>query len=112
MKSKMPWPPAFIPVMRLDHATGLWGGMLVVKRRKEPSCASRAKLGILPSARSEDAVASSIHTRDEIGPRYRTLGWNAGRQTPEGAFLRQPGEVGHFALRQIGRCRGLQHSYP
>src|ERR1700694_1146407 len=50
MKSKMPCPPAFIPVIRFDHATGLCGGMLVVKRRKEPRSARREKLGILPSA--------------------------------------------------------------
>ena len=36
MKSKIPWPPAFIPVIRFDHATGLCGGMLVVKRRNDP----------------------------------------------------------------------------
>ena len=29
MKSKMPWPPGFIPVMTFDQATGLCGGMLV-----------------------------------------------------------------------------------
>lgn len=50
MKSKMPWPPAFMPVIRFDHATGLCGGMLVVKRRNEPCSARRAKFGILPSA--------------------------------------------------------------
>src|SRR5271166_3818527 len=50
MKSKIPCPPAFIPVIRFDHATGLCGGMLVVKRRNDPCSASRAKFGILPSA--------------------------------------------------------------
>src|ERR1700733_5697300 len=50
MKSKMPCPPAFIPVMTFDHATGLCGGMLVVNFLNEPSCASLAKFGILPSA--------------------------------------------------------------
>src|SRR5271166_1922037 len=50
MKSKIPCPPAFIPVIRFDHATGLCGGILVVKRRNDPCAASRAKFGILPSA--------------------------------------------------------------
>jgi hypothetical protein len=27
MKSKMPWPPGSRPVMKEDHATGLWGGI-------------------------------------------------------------------------------------
>ncbi len=34
MKSKMPWPPGFIPVMKLDQATGLCGGVDVLSRRK------------------------------------------------------------------------------
>src|SRR5580658_650272 len=50
MKSKIPCPPAFIPVIRFDHATGLCGGMLVVNFRNDPCSASRAKFGILPSA--------------------------------------------------------------
>src|ERR1035441_7538178 len=50
MKSKIPCPPAFIPVIRFDHATGLCGGILVVSRRNDPWAASRAKFGILPSA--------------------------------------------------------------
>ena len=31
-KSKMPWPPGFIPVMKVDQATGLCGGMVVASR--------------------------------------------------------------------------------
>ena len=27
MKSKMPWPPGFRPVMKFDQATGLCGGL-------------------------------------------------------------------------------------
>ena len=50
MKSKMPCPPAFMPVIRFDQATGLCGGMLVVSRRNDPFSASAAKFGILPSA--------------------------------------------------------------
>src|SRR5579859_2952871 len=50
MKSKTPCPPAFIPVIMFDHATGLCGGMLDVKRRNDPCAARRAKFGILPSA--------------------------------------------------------------
>src|SRR5581483_5462493 len=50
MKSNMPCPPAFIPVIRFDHATGLWGGMLVVSRRKDPWPANAEKFGLFPSA--------------------------------------------------------------
>ena len=49
MKSKMPWPPAFMPVIKFDQATGLWGGMLVVNSLKDPCSARRAKFGIFPS---------------------------------------------------------------
>ena len=49
MKSKIPCPPAFMPVIRFDHATGLCGGMLVVSRRNDPFSASAEKFGILPS---------------------------------------------------------------
>src|SRR6266496_330795 len=50
MKSKSPWPPGFIPVIRFDHATGLCGGMLVVSSLNDPFCVSAEKFGSLPSA--------------------------------------------------------------
>ena len=49
MKSKIPCPPAFIPVIRFDQATGLCGGMLVPSSRNEPPAANREKFGIFPS---------------------------------------------------------------
>ena len=39
-----------MPVIRFDHATGLWGGMLVVSKRNDPFWARIEKFGILPSA--------------------------------------------------------------
>src|ERR1700722_4475610 len=60
MKSKIPCPPAFIPVMRFDHATGLCGGMLVVNRRNDPCSARREKFGILPSAMNFVSSSGSI----------------------------------------------------
>ena len=50
MKSKMPCPPASMPVIKLDQATGLCGGMLVPSSRNEPCSASFEKFGIFPSA--------------------------------------------------------------
>ena len=38
-KSKMPCPPGSIPVVTLDQATGLCGGMVVARRLKSPCCA-------------------------------------------------------------------------
>ena len=49
MKSNRPCPPAFMPVIMFDHATGLCGGILEVRRLNEPLCASVAKFGIFPS---------------------------------------------------------------
>ena len=46
----MPWPPGSIPVMKVDHATGLSGGMLVASGANPPSEASRAKFGSRPSS--------------------------------------------------------------
>jgi hypothetical protein len=39
-KSKMPCPPGFTPVAKVDHATGVWAGV-VVPRREYPPCARR-----------------------------------------------------------------------
>ena len=39
-----------MPVIRFDQATGLCGGMLVVRRRNDPFWARAEKFGILPSA--------------------------------------------------------------
>ena len=50
MKSKMPCPPGSRPVMKLDHATGLWGGIDVPRGEKVPLAASRAKFGMRPLA--------------------------------------------------------------
>src|SRR5712692_1280017 len=49
MKSKIPCPPGFMPVIRLAQATGLCGGVLVCKLRKLPRAARAAKFGIFPS---------------------------------------------------------------
>jgi len=45
MKSKMPCPPGPVPAMKLDQATGLWGGMLVWSGLKPPWAASLRKAG-------------------------------------------------------------------
>ncbi len=66
MKSKMPCPPAFIPVIRFDQATGLCGGMLVVSRRNDPFCASAEKFGILPSAMNFFSSCGSMPSMPRI----------------------------------------------
>ena len=49
-KSKMPWPPASMPVMKFDHATGLWGGIDVPSGWNAARAASRDRFGRRPSA--------------------------------------------------------------
>ena len=53
MKSKMPWPPGSRPVMNVDHATGLCGGIVVSNGAKPPDAARRAKFGSRPLSMSD-----------------------------------------------------------
>jgi hypothetical protein len=48
MKSKMPWAPGSRPVMKLDQATGLCGGIEVASGAKPPLFASCARPGRRP----------------------------------------------------------------
>ena len=50
MKSKMPWPPGSSPVMKVDHATGLCGGIVVASGANVPVEARRANAGMRPAA--------------------------------------------------------------
>ena len=49
-KSKMPCPPGSSPVMKVDQATGLCGGMVVASDEKPPLAARRARPGKRPAA--------------------------------------------------------------
>src|SRR6185437_10804948 len=44
-KSKTPCPVGFIPVMNVDQATGLCGGVVVARRLNSPSCRRRFRFG-------------------------------------------------------------------
>jgi hypothetical protein len=57
MKSKMPWPPGSRPVMNVDHATGLCGGMVVSSAANPPAATSRAKFGSRPASSSDRVIA-------------------------------------------------------
>ena len=46
----------------------------------------------------KDAVSAGIHARDQVGPRYRTLRWNTGREQAKRSLLAQDGKVRHLAL--------------
>jgi hypothetical protein len=50
MKSKMPWRPGSRPVMNVDQATGLCGGLAVASDAKVPRLASLARFGSRPRA--------------------------------------------------------------
>ena len=46
----------------------------------------------------EDAVTTRIHPRNKVGPRYRTLWWNAGCELPKISLSLEFCEVGHLAF--------------
>jgi hypothetical protein len=50
MKSNTPWPPGSSPVMNVDHATGLCGGIVVPSGANDPAAANLAKFGSFPFA--------------------------------------------------------------
>ena len=50
MKSKMPCPPGFVPVAKVDHATGVCAGVVVATRENAPSARSRWRFGSSPAA--------------------------------------------------------------
>lgn len=56
-KSKIPCPPASIPVMKLDQATGLCGGTAVSSGEKPPISAKRLRFGKRPSAIRREATS-------------------------------------------------------
>jgi len=60
MKSKMAWPPGFWPVMKLDQATGDWGGMDDQRLRNPPISASCLKWGSLPRSIIDWTIRASI----------------------------------------------------
>jgi hypothetical protein len=45
-----PCPPGFIPVAKVDHATGVWAGYVVSHRAYPPAARRRARLGSSPDA--------------------------------------------------------------
>src|SRR6266849_8947797 len=74
MKSKIPCPPGFMPVIRLAQATGLCGGMLVCKLRKLPRAARAAKFGIFPSPRYCRNNCGSMPSMPRIMSRFLGAG--------------------------------------
>lgn len=66
MKSKIPCPPGSIPVMKLDHATGLCGGRLVRSRRKSPSFRNLWKEGSFPCSMKSCKTAGSIPSKPSM----------------------------------------------
>ena len=70
MKSKMPWPPGSRPVMKVDHATGLCGGIVVPSGANDPpsrraarSSACGPRASGRASARSRARRSPSTMTR-------------------------------------------------
>ena len=64
-KSKMPWPPGSRPVMKVDQATGLCGGMVVPRRLKSPSRRRRSRLGSEGQWRSRKARIHAIDAQHD-----------------------------------------------
>jgi len=91
MKSAMPCPPGVMPVMKLDHATGLRAGIVVPRGLREPISASFLKLGSRPISMSAPRIFGSRPSRprtitflsvDEPPPQDAM-----GRETPAAAAL-------------------------
>ena len=128
MKSKIPCPPAFIPVIRFDQATGLCGGTLVVRRRNDPCSASRAKFGILPSAMnfvsrsgSSPSTPRIIIFRDPTAPpracwqetsRLRAAPHNASRHTSRRRFLKGTVTTNNLQIIWSSFTEGHRASWP
>ena len=74
-KSKMPWPPGSSPVMKLDQATGLCGGMDVPSGAKWPVVASREKFGMRPRAMRSRVSCSRAHRTPSTMTRLPRRGW-------------------------------------
>ena len=60
MKSKIPCPRGSSPVMKVDQATGLWGGMVVASGVDPPEAARASKWGMRPAARSRERISGSM----------------------------------------------------
>jgi hypothetical protein len=57
----------------------------------------------------EDPVPASIHARDQVRPRHRTLWRNARDQPLEGPLLRQSRKVRHLAVcHELGKQVGIE----
>ena len=87
MKSKMPCPPGFMPVTKLDHATGLCGGVdvpsgwkraLVAQPREVRHLAARDQA--LEDHRIHPVDADHEHARPRRGVAARAIGSAASAQ--------------------------------
>ena len=101
MKSKIPWPPAFIPVIKFDHATGLCGGMLVVSSRNDPCSMSwatpdeRRNLG--QSRRKQLGRQQNDQLNIRPGPNTDMIG-NDGRNPNDGCHMNELGTLASATL--------------
>jgi len=91
MKSAMPCPPGVIPVMKLDHATGLRAGIVVARGASVPISASFLKLGRRPISISAPRIFGSSPSRPSTmtflsvdDPRPQEA---MGKETPAAAAL-------------------------
>ena len=106
IKSKMPWPPGSIPVIKFDQATGLRGGTLVASFRKSPCAFSRVKLGSFPCSIRRSTIRGSRPSIPRTSTRFPPVWVGPLRQevTTEGA-MRKPVPAMRKRRREIASQR-------
>ena len=55
----MPWPPGFVPVANVDHATGVCAGVVVANRAEPPDARRRARCGNSPALSISSTMVGS-----------------------------------------------------
>ena len=91
----MPCPPGFVPVAKVDQATGVWAGQVVATREKPPCAAQPREVGQL--ARGEHRLDDLRF--EPIQPDHDDL--LDGRSLPEGLRPLQPGHLPGYPSRLI-----------
>ncbi len=70
VKLKMPWPPGFSPVRKLDQAVGVKAGIVERSGPNAPSRASREMVGQLPLGHEapDEVVVGAVEGEREDAP--------------------------------------------
>src|SRR5687768_15322481 len=115
MKSKIPCPPGFVPVAKVDYATGVCAGKVVATREYPPDARRRARFGSSPAASMGSTIFGSSPSRPMTMTfwkwltRRRSLDWchfQHGRVEPTAA--QRPPAVDEWQRRRFGMDGEIQ----